>query len=59
MYFDQMAERDNAVRLTIRRRDPSNPLPPDCSTALPPLENVILTRWPDAEISWNGEEIIL
>mmetsp|Transcript_42361 Transcript_42361/g.117206 ORF Transcript_42361/g.117206 Transcript_42361/m.117206 type:complete len:360 (-) Transcript_42361:342-1421(-) len=57
-YFDQMAERDEAVRLTIRRRPPSVPVP-ECSTALPPLENVILTRWPGGEVDWNGEEIIL
>ena len=26
---------------------------------VPPLENVLLTRWPAAAIDWNGHEVIL
>jgi len=56
LYFDQMAERDDAVRLTLRRA-------PDggghAAAHVSPLEQVILTRWPAATIDWNGEEIIL
>jgi hypothetical protein len=44
-YFDQMAERDDAVRLTLRRR-----LTPDPNSAAPPLELVILSRWPAAQV---------
>jgi len=25
----------------------------------PPLENVILTRWPAAHVDWNGNEVLL
>jgi len=52
-YFDQMAERDDAVRLTIRRRE-GKPAPHPA-----PLENVILTRWPAANVDWNGDEVLL
>jgi len=55
MYFDQMAERDEPVRLTLRRR-PDEPPP---AHLLPPLENVLLTRWPAASLDWNGNEVIL
>jgi hypothetical protein len=48
-----MAERDVPCRLTIRRRAG----PP---TAHPlPLENVILTRWPAAQVDWNGADVLL
>lgn len=57
MYYDQMAERDEAVRLTLHRS------PDGGSSAtghhVAPLEAVILTRWPAAQVDWNGEEIIL
>lgn len=55
-YFDQMAERDEAVRLTLRRAVGGGG---NERGHLPPLETVILTRWPAAEIDWNGEEVIL
>lgn len=54
-YFDQMGERDSAVRLTLRR----NPAGETACRDLPPLELVLLTRWPAATIDWNGEEAIL
>jgi hypothetical protein len=55
-YFDQMAERDDAVRLTVTR----NPAATMTGAAhVAPLESVILTRWPAAQIDWNGEEVIL
>ena len=57
MYFDQMAEANEPVRLTLRRR-PGNSAPPDYHT-VPPLENVLLTRWPAAAVDWNGHEVIL
>ena len=56
LYFDQMAERDDAVRLTLRRAaDVGESHGADAA----PLEAVILTRWPSAEVGWNGEEVIL
>jgi len=55
-YFDQMGERDSAVGLTLRRRPVRAT---GASTDYAPLENVILTRWPAAEVDWNGEEVIL
>ena len=54
-YFDQMAERDDAVRLTLRHR-PGGYVE---GGAPPPLEVVILSRWPGAQVDWNGEEVIL
>ena len=57
MYFDQMAEATEPVRLTLRRR-PGNAAPPDYHL-VPPLENVLLTRWPAAAVDWNGHEVIL
>ena len=53
-YYDQMAERSDAVRLTLRRA--ARGAEPEHAA---PLELVIKTRWPAAEIDWNGEEIIL
>jgi len=49
----QMAENDEAVRLTIRRRTGPPPAHPV------PLENVVLTRWPAADVDWNGSEVLL
>ena len=57
MYFDQMAEANEPTRLTLRRR-PDNAPPPDYHL-VPPLENVLLTRWPAAALDWNGHEVIL
>jgi len=57
MYFDQMAEATEPVRLTLRRRL-GNAAPPDYHL-VPPLENVLLTRWPAAAVDWNGHEVIL
>ena len=54
-YFDQMAERNDAVRLTISRAGAGGL---DYGNA-PPLELVILSRWPGAAVDWNGEEVIL
>ena len=57
-FFDQMVlERDTPYTLTLRRRAADAPAKPaaDCV----PLENVLLTRWPDAVVDWNGEEPIL
>lgn len=54
-YFDQMAERDDAVRLTLRRAANCKRDGADAA----PLESVILTRWPNAVIDWNGEEVVL
>jgi hypothetical protein len=48
----QMAERDVPSRLTIRRRAGPPPAHP------PPLENVILTRWPAAHVDWNGADVL-
>lgn len=56
-FFDQMGERDTSVRLTLTRAATAREVRP--STDYVPLENVILTRWPGAEINWNGEEVIL
>jgi hypothetical protein len=53
-YFDQMAERNDAVRLTVRGGGGGG----DAGHAAP-LELVILSRWPAATIDWNGEEVIL
>ena len=53
-YFDQKAERDDAVKLTLSRAPH-----PNLSKDTPPLESVLLTRWPAASIDWNGEEVIL
>ena len=54
-YYDQMAERHDAVRLTLHRAPERAPEPDHVA----PLESVIKTRWPAALIDWNGEEVIL
>ena len=43
------------VRLTLRARPYG--APPNASA--PPLELVLLSRWPGALVDWNGEEVIL
>lgn len=53
LYFDQLAEAEHPTRLTLRRghSPPSHP---------PPLESVLLTRWPAAAVvDWNGAEPLL
>ena len=58
-YYDQMAERDDAVRLTVRKgADGSSAAGGDAGHAAP-LELVILSRWPAAMVDWNGEEVLL
>ncbi len=54
-HFDQMGERDDALHLTIRRRDPLQPH----SVHAPPLEQVVNTRWPDALVEWKDGEAAL
>ena len=49
-----MAEREAPVRLTLRRADA-----PALEHGGAPLKQVILTRWPAAEVDWNGEDVIL
>ena len=44
------------VRLTLRLNADGAPLKGDMP---PPLELVILSRWPAAAVDWNGEEVIL
>lgn len=59
-YFDQMAERDDAVTLTLRRAPESaGGAPPSGAGHGAPLELVVLSRWPSATVDWNGEEVIL
>ena len=53
-----MAERDDAVRLTVRRNDAAHAAHGDAGHAAP-LELVIPSRWPAAAVDWNGEEVIL
>ena len=55
-YFDQMGERDEPVRLTLRRDDYAVD---GAGASGSPLELVVLTRWPAASIDWNGEEVVL
>ena len=54
LYYDQLAEREAPVRLTLRRADA-----PALEGGGAPLKQVILTRWPAADVDWNGEEVIL
>ena len=57
-FFDQMVlERDTPYTLTLRRR--AADAPAKAAADCVPLENVLLTRWPDAVVDWNGEEPIL
>ena len=55
-HFDQMDERDDPVRLTLKRRCDGDSAH---SIHAPPLEQVINTRWPDAVVDWNGNETLL
>ena len=53
----QMAERDTAVTLTLRRAPDGGAVSSAGHGA--PLELVVLSRWPGAMVDWNGEEVIL
>ena len=53
----QMAERDTAVTLTLRRAPDGGVVSSAGHGA--PLELVVLSRWPGAMVDWNGEEVIL
>ncbi|UPR03501.1 DUF4205 domain-containing protein [Chloropicon primus] len=67
-YYDELANQDDIIKLTVRPSRPS--LSPAFGDNLslddegededrPPLEKVIETRWPKVTVDWNGSEPIL
>ena len=68
-YYDQLARQDAAIRLTLSASPGGGHSARSGNTAegrsaseawgAPPLEFVIETRWPDAQVDWNGAEPIL
>lgn len=70
-YYDGLARHDGPIRLTLHRSANGSRLSrvgdsyADRSSVdkvlglVPPLEMVLDTRWPGAEVDWNGTEPIL
>ncbi|ESO97147.1 hypothetical protein LOTGIDRAFT_143419, partial [Lottia gigantea] len=57
-YYDGLANQQEEIKLTIDTTNRSFKAPSD-DDLIPPLELCIRTKWPDAEVDWNGYEPIL
>ncbi len=57
-YYDSLAKQDEEIRLTIdaSRGPPAAPGPKDL---VPPIDQVIRTRWQGVQVDWNGTEPFL
>ena len=55
-YYDQLAHQDETIRLTLRPG-----VPPAAAEygLVPPLDEVLRTRWPGTAVDWNGTEPLL
>jgi len=56
-YYDGLANQDEEIRLTVRCN--ANVPEDNEDDLVPPLNRVIRTKWPGAEIDWNGVEPLL
>lgn len=59
IYYDGLSRQQEEIRLTISTLNRSFKSPVSEEDMVPPLEHCIHTKWPDAEIDWNGYEPIL
>ncbi|RUS76358.1 hypothetical protein EGW08_015888 [Elysia chlorotica] len=59
IYYDGLSRQQEEIRLTISTLNHSFQPPVSEEDLVPPLEHCIHTKWPDAEIDWNGYEPIL
>jgi hypothetical protein len=57
-YYDPLANQDELIRLTVRPRVPPPPNA-DPHDLVPPLDETLRTKWPNASIDWNGTEPLL
>ncbi|KAL8560389.1 hypothetical protein ACOMHN_006120 [Nucella lapillus] len=57
-YYDGLARQQEEIRLTVCTTG-SSFHPPSEEDLIPPLEHCIRTKWPGADIDWNGYEPIL
>eukprot|EP00727_Mastigamoeba_balamuthi_P007642 m51a1_g3499 hypothetical protein (590) ;mRNA; r:830277-832446 len=58
-YYDQLANSDELYRLTINTQKKRVPTPQGRKDLTPPIELCIRTRWPEADIDWNGSDPLL
>ncbi|XP_076439411.1 putative ubiquitin carboxyl-terminal hydrolase MINDY-4 [Babylonia areolata] len=58
-YYDGLARQQEEIKLTIYTTNASFRPPVSEEDLVPPLEHCIRTKWPGAEIDWNGYEPIL
>ncbi|XP_059142590.1 probable ubiquitin carboxyl-terminal hydrolase MINDY-4 isoform X2 [Physella acuta] len=58
-YYDGLSRQQEEIRLTISTLNQAYKPPVSEDDLVPPLEHCIRTKWPDAEIDWNGYEPIL
>ena len=54
-FYDELASQENLYHLTVSRAKSVI----DRSDIVPPLDDVIRTRWPGASVDWNGQEPLL
>ena len=54
-FYDELASQENLYHLTVSRTKSVI----DRSDIVPPLDDVIRTRWPGASVDWNGQEPLL
>ncbi|GFO48416.1 protein fam188b-like [Plakobranchus ocellatus] len=59
IYYDGLSRQQEEIKLTISTLNRSYKPPVSEEDLVPPLEHCIHTKWPDAEIDWNGYEPIL
>ena len=57
-FYDELANQDETIRLTVRPNELAAP-PDDDLGLIPPLEETLRTRWPNAAISWDTSEPLL
>lgn len=61
-YYDQLGRQDTMYRLSIETR-PAQPFQAEAAEKAndltPPIDHVIRTRWPGAQVDWNGSDPLL
>jgi len=55
-YYDELARQDEEIHLTV---EPGSYVPPGDDDLVPPIDDVIRTKWARSQVDWNGREPFL
>ena len=58
-YWDQLGMQDEEIRLSVDPTGALSPSVPAGDELVPPIDDVIRTKWPGATINWNGTDPLL